>query len=62
MKVKIINEQGVEVSVNPDNITVGTLTLKQFLDRFVKLENEVTKKFKALEQREQTLKQAVKKL
>jgi hypothetical protein len=62
LKVKIINEQGVEVSVNPDNITVGTLTLKQFLDRFVKLENEVTKKFKALEQREQTLKQAVKKL
>jgi hypothetical protein len=62
LKVKIINEQGVEVSVNPDNITVGTITLKQFLDRFVKLENEVTKKFKALEQREQTLKQAVKKL
>jgi hypothetical protein len=62
LKIKVINEQGAEVSINSENIIVGTITLKQFLDRFIKLENEVTKKFKALEQREQTLKQAVKKL
>ena len=61
MKVKIIKD-GVETAINPDTIVVGNITLKQFLDRFIKLENEFTKKFTALEKKDATLKQAMRKL
>ena len=61
MKVKIIKD-GVETAINPDTIVIGTITLKQFLDRFIKLENEFTKKFAALEKKDAALKEAVRKL
>ena len=61
MKVKVIKD-GIETAIDPATIIVGTITLKQFLDRFIKLENEFTKKFAALEKREAALKEAVKKL
>ena len=61
LKVKVIKD-GIETAIDPATIIVGTITLKQFLDRFIKLENEFTKKFAALEKREAALKEAVKKL
>jgi hypothetical protein len=61
LKVKIIKD-GVETAINPDTIVIGTITLKQFLDRFIKLENEFTKKFAALEKKDAALKEAVRKL
>ena len=61
MKVKVIKD-GIETAIDPSTIVVGNITLKQFLDRFIKLENEFTKKFAALEKREATLKEAVRKL
>jgi hypothetical protein len=62
LKVKVINEKGIVADVSPDNIVVGGLTLKQILDKLTKLENEVTRKFTALEKREKTLQEAVRKL
>lgn len=61
MKVKVIKD-GVETTIDTGSILVNGVTLTAFIDRLVKLENEVKKKLDALEKREQILKEAIKKL
>ena len=61
MKIKILDTNG-EKTVDAGSITVNGVTLEAFINRLVKLETEVKKKFDALEKREQTLKEAIKKL
>jgi hypothetical protein len=61
LKIKILDTNG-EKTVDAGSITVNGVTLEAFINRLVKLETEVKKKFDALEKREQTLKEAIKKL
>lgn len=62
MKIKILDKDGKEALINPENIKLGDITLQQFLDEFIELQNKVRKTFAELELREKTLKEVVKKL
>ena len=62
MKIKILDKDGKEALINPENIKLGDITLQQFLDEFIELQNKVRKTFTELELREKTLKEVVKKL
>jgi hypothetical protein len=61
LKVKVI-DNGSETTIDAGSIIVNGVTLTAFIDRLVKLENEVRKKLDALEKREQILKEAIRKL
>jgi hypothetical protein len=62
LKIKILDKDGKEALINPENIKLGDITLQQFLDEFIELQNKVRKTFTELELREKTLKEVVKKL
>jgi hypothetical protein len=62
LKIKILDKDGKEALINPENIKLGDITLQQFLDEFIELQNKVRKTFAELELREKTLKEVVKKL
>ena len=61
MKVKVTDTNG-EKTVDAGSIIINGVSLEAFINRLVKLETEVKKKFDVLEKREQTLKEAMKKL
>lgn len=62
MKVKVINEQGFEVSVDTGSIKVGAITLDALLKKVVTMENQLLNLNKTLAAKEAKLQQMVKKL
>lgn len=62
MKVKIIQDNGLETAINPDSIVVGGITLSELLKRLVKLEKDVNAKFGQLEAKEKRVKELMGKL
>jgi hypothetical protein len=62
LKVKVLNEQGVEVSIDTGSIKVGAITLDALLKKVVTLENQLLNLNKILAAKEAKLQQMVKKL
>jgi hypothetical protein len=61
LKIKVTDTNGEKI-VDAGSIIINGVSLEAFINRLVKLETEVKKKFDALEKREQTLKEAMRKL
>ena len=62
MKVKVINEQGIETSIDTGSIKVGAINLDALLKKVVTLENQLLNLNKQLNIKEAKLQQMVKKL
>ena len=62
MKVKVVNEQGTEVSIDTGSIKVGAITLDALLKKVVTLENQLLVLNRQLSSKEAKLQQMVKKL
>jgi hypothetical protein len=61
LKIKVIDNNG-ETTVDAGSLKVGDINLGDLLKRFIKLENEFKRLQEAYTKREQTLKEAIKKL
>jgi hypothetical protein len=62
LKVKVINEQGIETSIDTGSIKVGAINLDALLKKVVTLENQLLNLNKQLNIKEAKLQQMVKKL
>ena len=62
MKVKVINDQGIEVTIDSGSIKVGAINLDALLKKIVSLENQLLNINKQLNTKEAKLQQMVKKL
>jgi hypothetical protein len=62
LKVKVINEQGIEASIDTGSIKVGAINLDALLKKVVTLENQLLNLNKQLSAKEAKLQQMVKKL
>jgi hypothetical protein len=62
LKVKVVNEQGAEVSIDTGSIKVGAITLDALLKKVVTLENQLLVLNRQLSSKEAKLQQMVKKL
>ena len=62
MKIKVINEQGIETSIDTGSIKVGAINLDALLKKVVTLENQLLNLNKQLSAKEAKLQQMVKKL
>jgi hypothetical protein len=62
LKVKVVNEQGTEVSIDTGSIKVGAITLDALLKKVVTLENQLLVLNRQLSSKEAKLQQMVKKL
>jgi hypothetical protein len=61
LKIKVIDNNG-EITVDAGSLKVGDINLGDLLKRFIKLENDFKRLQDAYTKREQTLKEAIKKL
>jgi hypothetical protein len=62
LKIKVINNNGAEVTIDSGSVLVGGLTLTDVLKRLVALENKVQSLTANLVSKEAKLQQMVKKL
>jgi hypothetical protein len=62
LKVKVINDQGIEVTIDSGSIKVGAINLDALLKKIVSLENQLLNINKQLNTKEAKLQQMVKKL
>ena len=62
MKIKVINNNGAETTIDSGSVLVGGLTLTDVLKRLVALENKVQSLTANLVKKEAKLQQMVKKL
>jgi hypothetical protein len=62
LKIKVINEQGIETSIDTGSIKVGAINLDALLKKVVTLENQLLNLNKQLNIKEAKLQQMVKKL
>jgi hypothetical protein len=62
LKVKVVNEQGAEVSIDTGSIKVGAINLDALLKKVVTLENQLLVLNRQLSSKEAKLQQMVKKL